>query len=81
MYTTVIVRPYLETTVATKNEGMQVVESIKKEINDEVIVENIGLSNIQRQLELIYPTHRLSIENGNIEFIVKLTISLNDGKI
>ena len=32
MYTTVIVRPYLETTVATKNEGMQVVESIKKEI-------------------------------------------------
>jgi len=36
MYTTVIVRPYLETTVATKNEGMRVVESIKKEINDEV---------------------------------------------
>ncbi|PKP30959.1 MAG: histidine kinase, partial [Bacteroidetes bacterium HGW-Bacteroidetes-17] len=53
----------------------------KEEINDEVIIENIGLSNIQRQLELIYPTHELSIENGNMEFIVKLKINLNDGKI
>ena len=57
------------------------IRNSKEEINDEVIVENIGLSNIQRQLELIYPMHRLSIENGNIEFIVKLTINLNDGKI
>jgi len=57
------------------------IRNSKEEINDEVIIENIGLSNIQRQLELIYPTHELSIENGNMEFIVKLKINLNDGKI
>lgn len=42
---------------------------------------NIGLTNIKRQLELIYPNHELTIANNSAEFIVKLHINLNDGKI
>lgn len=51
-------------------------ESFENEIN-----ENIGLYNIKRQLELIYPDHELIIENAESEFKVKLTINLNDGNI
>jgi two-component system LytT family sensor kinase len=43
--------------------------------------DKIGLSNIKRQLELIYPGHTLTIDNNAKEYIVKLHINLNDGKI
>lgn len=36
----------------------------------------IGLSNIKRQLELIYPSHELIIKNDPNLFIVKLNLSL-----
>lgn len=39
--------------------------------------EKIGLENIKRQLELLYPTHRLEITNGPMDFSVRLTIPLN----
>lgn len=57
------------------------IKNSKEETFDTGIVENIGLQNIKRQLELIYPTYELSIENTEKEFIVKLTINLNNGKI
>ncbi|MFT3796391.1 sensor histidine kinase [Flavobacterium sp.] len=41
----------------------------------------IGLGNIKRQLELLYPKHRLAIDNTPTAFTVKLHINLNDGKI
>ena len=41
----------------------------------------IGLVNIRRQLELIYPNHLLTIDNNATAFTVKLQIDLNDGKI
>ncbi|MCB0493898.1 MAG: sensor histidine kinase, partial [Cyclobacteriaceae bacterium] len=37
---------------------------------------NIGLHNLRRQLELLYPTHRLEINNQADQFIVELTIPL-----
>ena len=43
--------------------------------------DKIGLTNIKRQLELIYPNHQLTIDDNTKEFIVKLHINLNDGKI
>jgi len=39
--------------------------------------ENIGLNNIRRQLELLYPVHTLEIKNGNGSFTVSLMINLD----
>ncbi|MGB3528889.1 MAG: histidine kinase, partial [Saprospiraceae bacterium] len=39
--------------------------------------ENIGLNNIRRQLELLYPEHKLEIDNKNNTFSVSLKINLD----
>lgn len=39
--------------------------------------ENIGLSNIRRQLELLYPEHLLTIETTGNSFVVSLKINLD----
>ncbi|PIV95126.1 MAG: hypothetical protein COW44_00645 [Flavobacteriaceae bacterium CG17_big_fil_post_rev_8_21_14_2_50_33_15] len=57
------------------------IKNSKEETKNQEIDKNIGLKNIQRQLELLYPTHKLSIVNSAKEFIVKLNISLKDGNI
>jgi sensor histidine kinase YesM len=41
------------------------------------ITEGIGLKNVKRQLELIYPNHELSLKNQEDRFIVDLKITLN----
>jgi two-component system LytT family sensor kinase len=38
--------------------------------------ENIGLSNLRRQLELLYTDYNLSLEQGNFEFTAVLKINL-----
>jgi hypothetical protein len=38
----------------------------------------IGLKNIRRQLELLYPKHILAVEDQKDHYIVHLTIDLND---
>lgn len=38
----------------------------------------IGLKNIRRQLELLYPKHILTVESTNDRYIVTLIINLND---
>jgi len=52
--------------------------TIENSTEDEggVIVENIGLSNVRRQLELMYPEHRLDIKACDKIFKVNLTINL-----
>jgi two-component system, LytTR family, sensor kinase len=52
-----------------------------KQIAANDVGHTIGLGNIKRQLELLYPNHRLTIDSKPNEFIVKLHIDLNDGKI
>lgn len=42
----------------------------------ETITENIGLRNVRRQLELIYPGHEINISNREDVFSVLLTINL-----
>jgi two-component system LytT family sensor kinase len=56
---------------------------IKNSKEDTFIEEEdkIGLRNIKRQLELLYPNHQLHINHNTNEFIVQLQINLNDGKI
>lgn len=48
----------------------------KEEIPKQDQDSNIGLHNLRRQLELLYPTHRLEINNHTDQFIVELTIPL-----
>jgi LytS/YehU family sensor histidine kinase len=43
---------------------------------EEGLKENIGLSNIRRQLELLYKDYDLSVIRGESEFTVKLKINL-----
>lgn len=52
------------------------VKNLKGEEWEGNVVENIGLSNVRRQLELMYPEHTLRIENGKSEFTIHLTINL-----
>ena len=40
------------------------------------VKENIGLSNLRRQLELLYTDYNLSVQQGNGEFISNLKINL-----
>jgi two-component system, LytTR family, sensor kinase len=50
-------------------------------LNDQII-EGVGLSNIKRRLELIYPNnHQLIIRKENCEFFVKLIIQKNSTDI
>ena len=53
-----------------------VVINSKEEGNSTEIYENIGLGNVKRQLQLVYPEHELIIENMNGRFYVQLTINL-----
>lgn len=53
------------------------VENSKSEDNQSEITEKIGLSNVRRQLELMYPEHRLTIENHTSTFTIVLELNLN----
>ena len=53
------------------------IENSREEDGEEKIKENIGLSNVRRQLELMYPEHSLNIEPGKKIFKVTLTINLS----
>jgi hypothetical protein len=43
-----------------------------------VNTKQIGLDNIKRQLELLYPRHTLTFVNNQSHFSVQLTIHLAD---
>lgn len=51
------------------------VENAKSEDNTLVFTEKIGLNNVRRQLELMYPEHILTIENKAMTF--KITLQFN----
>jgi LytS/YehU family sensor histidine kinase len=53
------------------------VENSKEEGNNEHITENIGLSNVRRQLQLMYPAHRLEMQVNKETFKVDLKINLD----
>jgi two-component system LytT family sensor kinase len=50
----------------------------KDEDWQESVAEHIGLSNVRRQLELMYPSHKLVLENKPNDFIVHLSINLDE---
>lgn len=53
------------------------IENSKDEDTIGNFTENIGLSNVRRQLELMYPEHQLDIDMQKTVFKIKLTINLH----
>ncbi|WP_160137833.1 sensor histidine kinase [Chryseobacterium sp. c4a] len=49
-----------------------------KEENNHIHSTKIGLKNIRRQLELLYPNHTLTVEDKSDRYIVQLNIDFND---
>lgn len=52
------------------------IENTKDDTGETGVTENIGLSNVRRQLELMYNEHTLHVENKKDRFIVQLTVNL-----
>ena len=56
---------------------MFVVKNSSEGSADEIVKENIGLSNLRRQLELLYTDYNLSAKQGEGVFIATLKINLS----
>lgn len=54
------------------------IENSKEENGETTVTDNIGLSNVRRQLELMYQEHTLQVDNQKDRFTVHLTINLNN---
>ncbi len=54
-----------------------IVENSKEDDGEDSITENIGLSNVRRQLELMYPEHNLDIQIHKAVFKINLNINLD----
>ena len=54
-----------------------IVENSKDDDGEDTITENIGLSNVRRQLQLMYPEHNLDIQIQKDVFKINLTINLD----
>jgi LytS/YehU family sensor histidine kinase len=53
------------------------VENAKDPTGETAIIENIGLKNLRRQLELLYSRYNLDLQNGENVFKVELMIDLD----
>lgn len=71
-------RPFVDIhlTVAKRRLSFVVRNSADGSDGDEKPRENIGLSNLRRQLELLYGEHQLAVEQRGDEFCATLTINL-----
>ncbi len=67
---------YVHIDVKLKEGQLEFRAENSKDDGEKEIVENIGLSNVRRQLELMYPDHQLEIENKRTVFKVFLKINL-----
>jgi two-component system, LytTR family, sensor kinase len=54
------------------------IENSKECSNCDRIKESVGLTNVRRQLELLYHDYTLNVQNGTDSFKVSLKINLND---
>ncbi|MEO1257319.1 MAG: histidine kinase [Bacteroidota bacterium] len=57
-----------------KNNALEFSVKNSKDTDLKIKTKGIGLKNVKRQLDLIYPAHKLEIKNGAQEFMVFLKI-------
>ena len=71
-------RPFIDIHLSIKQRQLlfTVKNSSEQSPGDTVIKENIGLSNLRRQLELLYKDYNLSVSQGNSVFTASLKINL-----
>jgi two-component system LytT family sensor kinase len=71
-------RPFVDIHLSIKKRQLAFVVKNSTEISDEerTVKENIGLSNLRRQLELLYTDYNLSVQHGDGAFIAVLKINL-----
>lgn len=72
-------RPHIKIKLTCKDNMLSfcVENSINSTHENEKVKENIGLTNLRRQLQLQFADYKLSIENKNCSFIVNLYIHLD----
>jgi len=70
--------PFVDIHLAIRNRQLMLVVKNSTEVNPEerTIKENIGLSNLRRQLELLYKDYNLSVQHGDFTFTAVLKINL-----
>lgn len=70
-------RPYIDIHLAIKNRQLQfVVKNSSDTADTDMVKENIGLSNLRRQLELLYTDYKLSVNQEQGDFCAQLKINL-----
>jgi two-component system, LytTR family, sensor kinase len=70
-------RAYVDIHVSVKQRQLQmVVKNSMEEGSHETVQENIGLSNLRRQLQLLYTDYDLSVQKKPSEFVAVLKINL-----
>jgi LytS/YehU family sensor histidine kinase len=70
--------PFVDIHLSVKNRqlALYVKNSSEGTREGEKVKENIGLSNLRRQLELLYTDYDLSVQQGESEFTATLKINL-----
>lgn len=71
-------QPYIDIHLKTQKQVLQLVitNSTDEPANTASVKENIGLSNLRRQLELLYTSFELKVVKGDHVFTASLTINL-----
>jgi two-component system, LytTR family, sensor kinase len=71
--------PFVDISLSIEQQRLffQVKNSAERDPEASVIKENIGLSNLRRQLELLYREYELSVKQEELVFIATLTINLS----
>ena len=71
-------RPFVDIHLSVKNRQLLFVVKNSSDIDNEErnVKENIGLSNLRRQLELLYTDYNLSVQQGESVFTATLKLNL-----
>jgi two-component system, LytTR family, sensor kinase len=71
--------PFVDINLSIEQQKLffQVNNSTEKHLDNTAIKENIGLSNLRRQLELLYQEYELSVKQEDVVFTATLNINLS----
>lgn len=71
-------QPFVDIFLSVKQRQLRLVvkNSTDESPDERPVKENIGLSNLRRQLELLYTDYQLSVQQGESEFTATLHINL-----
>lgn len=71
-------KPFVDITLTVKHQQLlfSVKNSMEENISAQEVKENIGLSNLRRQLALLYKDYDLAVEQGHAVFTSTLNINL-----